>query len=104
MTPATRWGWPARMLGAACVAVLSGCATPDRPAPARTEPAAPVTSAPKQAQNTARFNLAGFSESYRAGHADACASPQRRNQARFDREADYSMGWNDGRYACDRRH
>ncbi len=52
------------------------------------------------------FNLAGYSPSYKGGHADGCASAdgaQRRDARRYRDDADYMMGWNDGRSACMRR-
>lgn len=44
------------------------------------------------------FNLAGYSAQYKKGHADGCA--QRRDDRLFRDDADYMMGWNDGRTAC----
>ncbi len=53
-----------------------------------------------------RFNLAGYSPAFRQGHADGCTSAegaQRRDERRFREDADYMMGWNDGRSACRRK-
>lgn len=50
-----------------------------------------------------RFNLSGYSPAFRQGHADGCQSAggtQRRDERRFREDADYMMGWNDGRSAC----
>lgn len=47
------------------------------------------------------FNLAGYSTQYKRGHADGCA--QRRDDRLFRDDADYMMGWNDGRSACARK-
>jgi hypothetical protein len=50
-----------------------------------------------------RFNLAGYSATFKQGHADGCASAsgrQRRDERLFRDNADYMMGWNDGRSAC----
>ena len=50
-----------------------------------------------------RFNLSGYSPAFQRGHADGCASAtgaQRRDERRFREDADYMMGWNDGRSAC----
>ena len=50
-----------------------------------------------------RFNLSGYSASFKQGHADGCASAggrQRRDEKLFRDNADYMMGWNDGRSAC----
>ncbi|MBX3661511.1 MAG: hypothetical protein KF804_03565 [Burkholderiales bacterium] len=56
-------------------------------------------------QEKPRFNLSGYSPAFRQGHADGCASAggkQRRDERRFREDADYMMGWNDGRSACRR--
>jgi len=50
-----------------------------------------------------RFNLSGYSAIYKRGHADGCASAkgeQRRDERLYRNDADYMMGWNDGRSAC----
>ncbi len=44
------------------------------------------------------FNLSGYSATYKKGHVDGCA--QRRDERLYRDEADYMMGWNDGRGAC----
>lgn len=52
-----------------------------------------------------RLNLSGYSPAFRQGHADGCASAgrtQHRDERRFREDADYMMGWNDGRSACRR--
>lgn len=49
------------------------------------------------------FNLAGYPAAYKRGHADGCASvdrTQRRDERSYRDDADYMMGWNDGRSAC----
>ncbi len=54
-------------------------------------------------QQKPRFNLAGYSTMFKQGHADGCASAsgrQRRDERLFRDNADYMMGWNDGRSAC----
>ena len=59
-----------------------------------------VACAPAKKQ---RFNLAGYSEAFKAGHADGCASAggrMQRDDRRYRGDADYMMGWNDGRSAC----
>ncbi len=58
-----------------------------------------------QPQEKPRFNLSGYSPAFRQGHADGCASAggrQHRDERRFREDADYMMGWNDGRSACRR--
>ena len=57
-------------------------------------------------QQKPRFNLTGYSPAFRQGHADGCVSgegAQRRDERRFREDADYMMGWNDGRSACRRK-
>ncbi len=57
----------------------------------------------QQNQQKPRFNLAGYSATFKQGHADGCASAsgrQRRDERLFRDNADYMMGWNDGRSAC----
>lgn len=52
------------------------------------------------------FNLAGYSAVYKRGHADGCVSAdrtQRRDERLYRDDADYMMGWNDGRSACAKR-
>jgi hypothetical protein len=74
------------------VAVLGGCST----APASTG------SAPPEAPAGSRYNLSGYSESFKQGYGDACASPSRRNDGKYKADADYQIGWNDGRALCKR--
>jgi hypothetical protein len=51
-------------------------------------------------------NLSGYSAAFRQGYAEGCESAgnraTRRNEARYQSEADYMMGWNDGFSACRR--
>jgi hypothetical protein len=57
-------------------------------------------------QQKPRFNLSGYSPAFRQGHADGCTSAegtQRRDERRFRDDADYMMGWTDGRSACRRK-
>lgn len=76
----------ARALACALIAVvLTACAT-------RTQPQT--------------YNLAGYSAAYKRGHADGCVpagSTQRRDERLYRDDADYMMGWNDGRSACGRQ-
>ena len=72
------------------MAMLAACGTTGTGSGTRTP--APQTSPPPT------FNLAGYSVQYKRGHADGCA--QRRDDRLFRDDADYMMGWNDGRSAC----
>lgn len=67
-------------------AVLAGCAS--------QQPAA------------RNVNLSGYSPAFRQGYADGCDSARavrRRDEQRYGKDADYMMGWNDGRSACSKR-
>jgi hypothetical protein len=75
------------------VLLIAGCATQ----PTSTTPA------PKPAAaGGARYNLAGYSEGFKQGYADACGSPRRRSEERYKSDTDYRMGWNDGQSLCKR--
>jgi hypothetical protein len=69
-------------------ALLAGCAADGPIAPA------PKSAAPQ------RYNLSGYSADFKQGYADACATPRRRNEARFKAGGDYQMGWSDGSSIC----
>jgi hypothetical protein len=70
--------------------LLAGCATHSTtPAPAAQNEAP-----------AARYNLTGYSAGFKAGYADACASPRRRSEQRYKSDTDYQMGWNDGQSLC----
>jgi hypothetical protein len=88
-------------LAAAWAAASMGCTSLEGPQAVRAT--APAPAAKPQPRSAPRFNLLGFPEAYRHGHADACARPAVRNDARIASDADYAMGWNDGRYACEAR-
>jgi len=74
------------------MAMLTACGTTGSGSGPGTRTPAPQTSPPPT------FNLAGYSAQYKRGHADGCA--QRRDDRLFRDDADYMMGWNDGRSAC----
>jgi hypothetical protein len=73
----------------ASILVVAGCAT-------QTPPGS--TSVSRSAAPAARYNLAGYSEGFKQGYGDACAS--RRNAERYKADTDYQMGWNDGNSLC----
>jgi uncharacterized protein YceK len=85
----------------AAIVLASGCATvapsgtgANPPVPANAEPPAPGV------------NLSGFPLPYRQGYADGCASVGAREQkdaARFGSDANYRMGWQDGRSISGRK-
>ena len=75
--------------------ILAACTTPG---PTST---APTTSgSPREVTAGPRYNLSGYSESFKQGYGDACASPSRRNDQKFKADTDYQLGWNDGRALC----
>ena len=47
-----------------------------------------------------RYNLSGYSESFKQGYGDACASTSRRNDQKYKTDTEYQLGWNDGRALC----
>lgn len=70
----------------AVAAALTGCASHQPPA--------------------RNINLSGYSAAFRQGYADGCdsaRSARRRDEQRYQKDADYIMGWNDGNSACRRR-
>jgi len=69
-------------------ALISACAGDGTGAPG-AKPAAPQ-----------RYNLTGYSAEFKQGYGDACATPRRRDEARFKSDGDYKMGWNDGQSIC----
>ena len=75
--------------------VFAGCST--APANVSTVPreSAPAAPAP-------RYNLSGYSESFKQGYTDACASPSRRNEGKYKADPDYQFGWNDGKALCNK--
>lgn len=80
------------------VVLLAGCGAV---APAPAPEAAP------ERKPEERFNLSGYSASFKQGYSDGCESAgsrgQRRDEGRFKTETDYMMGWNDGFSICQRR-
>lgn len=50
-----------------------------------------------------KFNLSGFPLPYRQGYHDGCASAEgveQKNEARFAKDTDYRLGWQDGFSLC----
>lgn len=81
------WGaWVA--LSAACW--IAGCA--------QVEPVAGPASPP--------VNLSGYSPAFKAGFRDGCETARgnaQRSAARYQEDAQYARGWDDGRSVCRRR-
>ena len=69
----------------ACVGLLVGCAEH------------------RAATRAPGVNLSGFSAEFKHGYADGCASvsaPMKRDESRFDINAQYAQGWRDGYFIC----
>ncbi len=91
-------------LGMAVLLALSGCATMTPGAPAAGAAGAPRSATAEPPPPG--FNLSGFPLPYRQGYADGCVSQGGREQkdaAPFAADADYRMGWQDGRSICGRK-
>lgn len=62
---------------------------------------------PQPSTSPARqVNLSGYSAAFKQGYADGCdsAGPARsRDEQRYEKDADYMMGWNDGNSICSKR-
>ena len=79
----------AALWSCAVALAIAGCATETpKQDSTPTRPAAP------------RYNLAGYPPAFKAGYADACATPRRRNEQRFKDDTDYRIGWQDGSSVC----
>ena len=79
----------------AVVACTGGCSVFQEQRSAPAKPAANAAPNP-----VARYNLTGYSASFKEGYADACATPRKRSEERIKSDGDYAMGWNDGRSVC----
>ena len=79
-----RGNWKLTLSSAMAAAALAGCAAP----------------------SVQQVNQSGYSPAFRQGYADGCNSAgtrkQLRNDARYKRDADYMIGWDDGFNACRR--
>lgn len=55
-------------------------------------------------QTAGEINLSGYSVPFKQGYADGCNTARgpgaRKDEARYRRDADYMMGWNDGYGIC----
>ena len=61
---------------------------------------------PRSEPDRPPVNLSGYNAAFKQGYSDGCASAgsrRRRDESRFQSDADYSMGWNDGYSVCRRR-
>jgi len=72
---------------------LAACASAPLPSSSPVPPAPDV-------------NLSGYPLAFRQGYADGCASAkerQQRDEARMKGDAQYALGWRDGKDICVRR-
>lgn len=79
----------ARLVAAACIVTMAGCA--------QTPPAGP---------SRPPVNLSGYSPAFKEGFAAGCDTAKgnvRRDERRFGEDAQYARGWEDGRSICGRR-
>lgn len=82
-----------RGLSIALVLAAAGCATAPLPSSAPSLPQPDV-------------NLSGYPPGFRQGYADGCASARGRvlrDEARMKGDAQYALGWRDGKDICSRR-
>jgi hypothetical protein len=91
--------FPIRLLVvAAAASVIAACATTQAPAPSGTGGGA----APRSGPNV---NLSGYPPAFKDGFRDGCDSLRgsyRRDPARFGKDNDYTLGWQDGYSICGR--
>jgi len=76
----------ARLLLLAGMTLVAACAGPQPPA--------------------RQVNQSGYSAAFKQGYADGCDSTRaarRRDEQRYQKDADYMMGWNDGSSICSKR-
>jgi hypothetical protein len=86
---------------AGLLAALAGCATPPQNGPAEEQQ---VDSRPAVVV-TAPVNLSGYSAEFKQGYADGCESAgllraHKRNEPRYQKDAQYQQGWDDGYSIC----
>jgi len=94
------------VMGLALAALLGGCATvqTQAPAPVTPEPAAPPASAPSRP--LPNFRLSGYPPAFKEGFGDGCDSFRgnyRRDNTRFGKDNNYTIGWQDGFSICRRQ-
>lgn len=93
-----------RWVSIACLAlaaVLPACTTTQSP-PAQSKPA-PATPPPRPLPNV---NLSGYPPAFKEGFRDGCDSfrgSYRRDANRFNKDNDYTIGWQDGFSICRRQ-
>jgi hypothetical protein len=86
-------------------ALLPACTTttppPSQPAPGQSKPAPPPAT-----RSLPNVNLSGYPPAFREGFRDGCDSFRgnyRRDGTRFNKDNDYTIGWQDGFSICRRQ-
>lgn len=93
-----------RFAGVMLVALAAACA-PLQPPPAAPGPAA-RPAPPPAARPLPNVNLAGYPPAFKEGFRDGCDSfrgTTRRDANRFNKDNDYTIGWQDGFSICRRQ-
>lgn len=93
-----------RWVSTACLALAAGlpACTTTQPPPVQSKPA-PVTPQPRPLPNV---NLSGYPPAFKEGFRDGCDSFRglyRRDANRFNKDNDYTIGWQDGFSICRRQ-
>lgn len=97
-----------RVACVALAALLCGCVALQPTAPVESKPA-PTTPAPSPtapARPLPNVNLAGYPPAFKEGFRDGCDSfrgTYRRDPARFGKDNNYTIGWQDGFSICRRQ-
>lgn len=98
-----------RAIPALILAVLAGCGAVRPMAPPPDQPEPPAAAVERRSKATKpTYNLAGYPPAVREGYIDGCESAKetrfaRKDARRFDSDAQYAMGWNDGFGICSRK-
>ena len=86
------------------VLVCAGCAAPPRTRQPPRPPQHPTTPTHAPVHLSAPpVNLSGYSNAFKQGYGDGCASARgalQRDDARYRSDTDYMMGWGDGNSVC----
>ncbi len=98
--------------GITIAALFAACATlsPTQQQPPPPQPSAPGSSAPSASSPAQRplpnINLSGYSPTFKEAFRDGCDSfrgSYRRDNNRFGKDNDYTIGWQDGFSICRRQ-
>jgi hypothetical protein len=99
---------PLRAGCAALIGLLCACTATQPPSPSKSAP--PATPAAPSVQVPSRplpnINLSGYPPAFKEGFRDGCDSfrgSYRRDNGRFGKQNDYTIGWQDGFSICQRQ-